>query len=103
MKELTLETRKPAPLASAGYHELARVIPAVAAAVLFVNADRASDDWREKLPNLAHGGAPHWIPGDVFARLTGEAIYQGYSKVYPDEAAAVADLRTAWAEVRKAA
>lgn len=103
MKELTLETRRPAPLSNAGYHELARVFPAVAAAVYFVNADGASAAWVERLPSLAENGAEHWVPGDVFAGLNGEPIHGGGSKVYFEEANALADLRAVWGEVRNAA
>lgn len=100
MKELTLETRKPAPLANAGYHELARVFPAIAAAVYFVDGDKARTNWAEKLPSLAEGGAPHWVPAAVFERLKGEPIHGGTSKVYFEEANALADLRAVWGEVR---
>lgn len=97
---LTLETRVPNPLASAGYHELAKVFPAIDAARLFVDATKAAESIGRTLPHLAMNGAAHWVPSDVFARLNGASIHGGATKVYPTDAEALADLARVWQEVR---
>lgn len=80
-----------------GFHELAKVIPAISRHHYFCNASLMDP------ANVAafEGGvkAAHWVPEDVFQQLNAVPLYDGHIKVYPTEAAAVRDLQRAWAEV----
>jgi hypothetical protein len=80
-----------------GFHELARVIPVIREHFYYSNASTIKPEMAETF----EGGvkAAHWVPEDVFQRLNAVSLYDGHVKVYPSEAAAVADLGRAWKEL----
>jgi hypothetical protein len=78
-----------------GHHELAKVIPALRDYWYFSNADKLDPAMVAALPLPGC----HWLPGDVFERLSPEALWDNNVKVYLGEAAAMADLSRAWTEV----
>lgn len=100
--ECDIATRKPAPL-SASYADLCNAIPILKEFVYFVDGDRARHSYdgrpeRESMHWLLENGADHWIPGDIFAQMTGAV--SGTCKVYGSREKALEDAGLAWAKAR---